>query len=75
MSTVKLELDFAGTFVEGPQQGVDLAVVNPCGPAGGWPVVAVTGTSEALHAWLLAEYVAGDEAQARELLDTATPVS
>lgn len=78
---VTLELDVAVTDDElgalllehAGDQPVAARLLALRGPGGGNPLVALTGTRSALQAWLLAEYVDGDEAEAERLLATATP--
>lgn len=79
---IKLELDMAVTdeelaslLQEHPAgQPVAARLVTAHGPGSGWPLLAWTGEPAALHAWLLTNYV-WDEAEADELLATATAVS
>lgn len=74
MSDVTLQLDVVGAD-DGPWEldatrhlgTVMLEVVDPHGPGGGNPVVNVSGPEAAVMAWLLLEYVAGDNAVAEAL--------
>lgn len=64
MDTLTLELDLVDTDNDGlaglrarsAAGGVQLTVLNPCGPGGGNPVCQLSGGRYALLGWLLTNY-------------------
>ena len=68
MDSITLELDCVEP-VEGPWELAGMAgmgavvveITNPCGPAGGNPVITVTGSRAAVIMWLLYEYLGARE--------------
>lgn len=81
MSKITLQLDYALAEGDAPDAlndtvyvdggPVEIRVVNPHGPGGGNPVIAVAGNAGAVLDWLLAEYVMGSLDDALDLMKIA----